>query len=404
MKKSKVTKAEVSNNTSNQEICSVETGKTHDSIIENNWVSKIDTLIEQSLQMNDATILPEAGSFSRQNNAVKLSHGELLNLSIHPYLEMYPKATDEEFEALTIDILQHGIIKPIILNKNNQIVSGRARYTIYKNNPEKVNPNFVYLDSEINDEDFIISDTIYVKSLNKGQLAIIAVKTYNYIIDMRSKNKDFKIKGYDFSDFENSRELIAKMFSVSTGYLANAQTLFKNDTSLCEAVMNKTYSINEAYNLHKYGDIKPNKSEKEAIDSDDEFEETSYEEQDSSIEQSNISIIENEDKKQSTKTTNTNKNNVNKISTKEEFEIEYRPLKKIENAFFDFIHETNLSKNIDEKFFKALINEIELIKSTSKLSVDEQYTELASTFLVKIGGLKFDENSYHLKAQTQNTK
>src|SRR5262252_9757620 len=103
----------------------------------------------------------------RQFDQVRQKGG--CRVKIHPAADLFPMMPDEELQELARDIAENGLIHPIIVDDQDQLIDGRNRLAACK--MAGVKPRF----EKLNGSDpvlYILSVNIERRHLSKGQLAI----------------------------------------------------------------------------------------------------------------------------------------------------------------------------------------------------------------------------------------
>ena len=94
------------------------------------------------------------------------------HLEIHPYAELIPGMTPEEFADLKQDILEHGQLEPIMLFQH-QILDGRHRWSVCQQLGLRCKYD-TFKGSELQALEYVISLNVKRRHLNESQRAIIA--------------------------------------------------------------------------------------------------------------------------------------------------------------------------------------------------------------------------------------
>ena len=96
-----------------------------------------------------------------------------IELKVHPAADVFPMLEPDELAALAADIEQNGLIHPIILDADAQVIDGRNRLAACR--MAGVEPRF----ERLNGADpiaFILSTNIARRHMNAGQRAIAVAK------------------------------------------------------------------------------------------------------------------------------------------------------------------------------------------------------------------------------------
>lgn len=97
-------------------------------------------------------------------------------LKIHPVAVLFPMMGRDELQELAADIKQNGLIQPVILDSEGQVIDGRCRLKACK--IAGVRPRFEKLDSKADLKAFIVSANLQRRNLTKGQRALLLAMIY----------------------------------------------------------------------------------------------------------------------------------------------------------------------------------------------------------------------------------
>ncbi len=100
-----------------------------------------------------------------------------MSYPLHPYAEIFPLMGEEDFTALTRDILMNGLLEPIVVYKE-QILDGRNRINACAN--ASVKPRFTFFEGD--DEaalKFVFGKNYCRRHLDASQRAMIAARIAN---------------------------------------------------------------------------------------------------------------------------------------------------------------------------------------------------------------------------------
>jgi ParB-like chromosome segregation protein Spo0J len=96
-------------------------------------------------------------------------------MKIHPAADLFPMMTEDELQELAADIAANGLLHPIIVDDDKQLIDGRNRLAACK--IAQVEPRF----ERLNGHDplaYIVSENIERRHLTKGQRAIALAMIY----------------------------------------------------------------------------------------------------------------------------------------------------------------------------------------------------------------------------------
>lgn len=82
-----------------------------------------------------------------------------------PYKDLLPALSSEEYAALKADIKRHGVLHPIVVDEDGNILDGHHRYSIDKNAPQRVVTGL----SEAERESFVFRSNFARRNLSPAQ-------------------------------------------------------------------------------------------------------------------------------------------------------------------------------------------------------------------------------------------
>jgi len=106
---------------------------------------------------------------------------------------MFPLLEQEELNELAEDIKKNGLLQPIILY-DGKILDGRNRYLAC--NSINIKPKFIIgtFKNREEAEDYVISENLHRRHLNKDQIAIISVEIVGPIYEERARKRQLEGK------------------------------------------------------------------------------------------------------------------------------------------------------------------------------------------------------------------
>lgn len=162
----------------------------------------------------------------------------------HPLCELFPQMPDAEMKELALDIQKNGILCPIILEPDtNLILDGHHRYIACRS--IGIEPRFSYFQGKKEMLlSFVLSMNLHRRHLTPGQSAVIVAKAQDW-------NNAHSYGGDRKSDqgalvHLDSREYRAAITGVSERTQAKADKVAKADPDLCKEVIDGKKSLNEA--------------------------------------------------------------------------------------------------------------------------------------------------------------
>lgn len=153
-------------------------------------------------------------------------------MKIHPAADIFPMMSEEELADLAEDIKENGLLHPIVLDADKQLIDGRNRYAACK--LAGVQPRF----EQLNGRDplaFIASANLQRRNLTKGQQAMAMAKIYPVAERGRGK-KDAAKKDEETSPFTYRR-------------LQQARQVLAHSAALADEVLKGTTSLDAALKL-----------------------------------------------------------------------------------------------------------------------------------------------------------
>jgi|GEM_PF-3472369 len=111
---------------------------------------------------------------------------------IHPFCELVPLPTAEQFQALATDILERGVIDQPVMIYHGQILDGRCRSAIGEMHNIEV-PEFEFIGSELDALRFVKSHNLARRHLTTSQLAMLGAKLAEEIGSREVQNEDVSI-------------------------------------------------------------------------------------------------------------------------------------------------------------------------------------------------------------------
>jgi ParB-like nuclease domain len=198
-------------------------------------------------------------------------------MDCHPFADLFPEMTDDEFRELKADIAEHGQIDPIITH-DGQIVDGRHRYRACTELglPPKVEEWTGQGGSLLT---FVISKNAKRRQLTKSQLACIAVdvkrvlekeiaaESIPRLVESgrkggKAESKHFGNNAEVLSDKKapkrDARKEAAKTVGVAERYISDVERIKEQSPEVFEAVKAGSVTISRA--MKDLDKTKPNKS------------------------------------------------------------------------------------------------------------------------------------------------
>lgn len=133
---------------------------------------------EQQLSMVEADAAA-VESVERQREGERPAQEEI-DIPVHPVAALFPMLSDRELDDLAADIAENGLLHPIVLDSEGQIIDGRNRYTACRR--AGVPLSFEQLDGK-EPVAFILSQNLARRHMTAGQRAMaLALATENLTV------------------------------------------------------------------------------------------------------------------------------------------------------------------------------------------------------------------------------
>jgi hypothetical protein len=150
-------------------------------------------------------------------------------MKVHPAADIFPMMADDELAALAEDIKANGLIHPIIIDADKQLIDGRNRFKACQ--MAGVEPRF----EQLNGHDplaFIVSANLERRNLTKGQQVMTRAMIYPEAPRGRGQ-KDPARKVPDSGSFSQQR-------------LNEARTVLRHSRALADEVLKGNISLDAA--------------------------------------------------------------------------------------------------------------------------------------------------------------
>jgi len=151
-------------------------------------------------------------------------------MKVHPIADLFPLMPDDELAALAEDIRENGLIHPVMLDAEGQVVDGRNRVAACK--LAKVEPKFEKLNGQ-DAKAYIVSANLARRNLSKGQQAMALAIMY----PEPEKTAPGK---------RASTTTLLETKSVSHARLSQARAVLHQSPELAEEVLGGSLSLDDA--------------------------------------------------------------------------------------------------------------------------------------------------------------
>jgi ParB-like chromosome segregation protein Spo0J len=157
---------------------------------------------------------------------VGMRQGELMTeLKVHPAAAVFPMLSDDELRDLAEDIKANGLIYPIVLDADGQLIDGRNRLAAC--NLAGVEPRFETLDGQ-DPVAYILSSNVSRRHMNAGQRAMAVAKL------LETNNA--------------TQEQAAQWSGLKRPRIAYAQVVLQYAPEKADSVLAGALGLDEAYN------------------------------------------------------------------------------------------------------------------------------------------------------------
>lgn len=144
--------------------------------------------------------------------------------AVHPVADLFPMLPDDELAELAADIEERGLLQPIVLGTDGQILDGRNRFVAC--GLAGVEPTFTTYDGD-DPDGYALAVNIARRHLNKGQQAMVAARALLLC--------------------NTSQSAAAKSVGVSQARVGQAKTVLDYAPDLADSVVAGSMPLNNAY-------------------------------------------------------------------------------------------------------------------------------------------------------------
>jgi ParB-like nuclease family protein len=146
-------------------------------------------------------------------------------MKVHPVAALFPMMTEDELNDLAADIKANGLVHPIVLDKDGQLIDGRNRLEACGR--AVVEPTFTTLPEGQDPVAFILSCNVNRRHLNKGQQAMAVARACLFS--------------------KQTMRSLADAARLSAARIAQAKTVVEFAPDLADAVLAGVTPLNDAY-------------------------------------------------------------------------------------------------------------------------------------------------------------
>ena len=166
------------------------------------------------------------------------------------YKTLIRPLSDQEFAQLEENILQNGILNPIIVTSDNTIIDGHHRHQIALKHNLPIPTRVMNFSDRLDAELWIIKNQFSRRNLSKYERGILALKLKPIIAASAKENQG---KRTDLSSVKNltnvdTKKEVAKIAGISHGTLAKIEKIDNEATDeMKQSILNGQLSIDKAY-------------------------------------------------------------------------------------------------------------------------------------------------------------
>ena len=145
-------------------------------------------------------------------------------MTVHPVADLFPMLPDDELAELAADIIERGLLQPVVLDGEGQVLDGRNRLAACE--IAGVEPTYTTYDGD-DPDGYALAVNIARRHLSKGQIAMVAARACSLS--------------------EQTQRSVAASTGISKGRIGQASTVLTHAPDLADSVVSGATSLNEAY-------------------------------------------------------------------------------------------------------------------------------------------------------------
>jgi hypothetical protein len=168
------------------------------------------------------------------------------NLEFHEVASVFPMMSDEEYQALAVDIKANGLREPI-WTYQGKIIDGRNRYKACQD--AGVEPEYREWSGTGSLVGFVVSLNLNRRHLTSSQKAMIAIEIEKCLAEENKTGrpaKDSENGGNISTVFGKSRDQAAALVGTNSHYVTDAKKIVEKAPELKEAVLSGALNIPDA--------------------------------------------------------------------------------------------------------------------------------------------------------------
>jgi len=146
-----------------------------------------------------------------------------MNLNQHPLSAAFPPMQEDEYNSLVESIQSMGLQNPIVLF-DGMVIDGWHRYCACIDSGTQIKT--INLDLSVNPQTYVIAQNKERRHLTKSQVALAAVKVYDWLPAKRpTSSTGAEIKSVPSTELTKTANEIAKISGVSTSLIEKAKAV-----------------------------------------------------------------------------------------------------------------------------------------------------------------------------------
>jgi hypothetical protein len=162
------------------------------------------------------------------------------DIESHPTASLLPMLDEDDLAALAIDIQKHGLLQPIVLDRQRRILDGRGRLIACER--AGTEPVFTTYEGDTPDI-YILSVNLRRRSLTKGQVAMITIKARSATEQQDRSATDQEGR----SETEPTARSLGEQLGFAVAVIGRASTVLQHAPDLVDPVINGAMGLDEAY-------------------------------------------------------------------------------------------------------------------------------------------------------------
>lgn len=158
----------------------------------------------------------------------------------HPTTSLLPLLDEDELAALAENIQQVGLLQPIVLDREQRVLDGRARLAACERTGTE--PVFITYEGQAPDL-YVLSVNLQRRSLTKGQTAMITVKARS----VSEQDSCSESEQGHCSETEHTARALGEQLGIAVAMIGRASTVLQHAPDLVDPVIAGAMGLDEAY-------------------------------------------------------------------------------------------------------------------------------------------------------------